>query len=209
MGKNESASQDVDSDRLRTSPDATDVPEPADSDLAAELATTKDRLLRCLAENENIRRQSRRDRDEAVRYAAAGFAGDLLATADSLERAIASVSEEKRTDEPVAGLLAGVEATRRALLEAFARHGLQRLDPTGQSFDPHWHEAGFEVVDQHQPPGTVVSVIRPGYLHYDRLLRPALVGVSKAAEAAAKDANPDEVPSSRPAAGERGHAPRR
>jgi molecular chaperone GrpE len=145
-----------------------------------ELTTTRDRLLRCLAEQENLRRQAQRDRDEAVRYAASQFAGDLLHTADNLERAIASVPEEKRGDPAVAGLLAGIEATRRALLDTFAKHGLRRLEPTGEKFDPNWHEAIFDVADGSHPPDVVASVLQPGYIHYDRLLRPALVGVSKA-----------------------------
>ena len=153
--------------------------EPTVANLTAELATAKDRLLRSLAEQENIRAQGRRERDEAVRYAAAGFAGDLLSSVDNLERAIASVPADKRPEPVVAGLLTGVEATRRALLETFARHGLKRLDPIGEPFDPHRHEASFEAADARYPPGTVTSVIQPGYMHHDRLLRPALVGVSK------------------------------
>jgi molecular chaperone GrpE len=159
-------------------------PEPAQNvaDLTAELATTKDRLLRCLADQENIRRQAQRDRDEAVKYAASRFAADLLETADNLERAIASVPQEKRSDSAVSGLLAGIEATRRALHGAFARHGLRRLDPIGEKFDPNLHEASFELADERHPPGAVASVLQPGYLHHERLLRPALVGVSKSPE---------------------------
>src|ERR1700704_4273419 len=99
--------------------------EPSVADIAAELAAAKDRVLRSLAEQENIRAQARRDRDEAVRYAAAGFAGDLLSSVDNLERAIASVPEDKHPEPVVAGLLAGVEATRRCLLDTFAKHGLK------------------------------------------------------------------------------------
>jgi molecular chaperone GrpE len=131
------------------------------ADLMAQLAVAKDRLLRALAEQENIRGLARRDRDEAVRYAASGFAGDLLSSIDNLERAIASVPQDRRS-EP-----------------AFAKHGLTRFDPIGESFDPHRHEASFEAADARYPPGTVTHVIQPGYMHCDRLLRPALVGISK------------------------------
>jgi len=120
--------------------------EPQVTDLMAELAATKDRLLRLLAEQENIRAQGRRERDDAVRYAASGFAGDLLSSIDNLERAIASVPQDQRSEPVVAGLLTGVEATRRGLLDAFAKHGLERLDPIGEPFDPHRHEASFEAV---------------------------------------------------------------
>jgi molecular chaperone GrpE len=170
-------------------PDPT--PEPSAAELMAELTTTRDRLLRCLAEQENIRRQAQRDRDAAVRYAASQFAGDLLETADNLERAIASVPEDKRGDDIVNALLAGIEATRRALLDAFAKHGLRRLEPIGEKFDPNWHEAIFEVAGDRHPPGAVASVLQPGYLHHDRLLRPALVGVSKPPEAATTSGGPD------------------
>jgi molecular chaperone GrpE len=159
-------------------------PEPAEADrtteLAAELAATQDRLLRALAEQENMREQARRERDDAVAYAAAGFAADLLSSVDNLERAVESIPEDKRADPVIAGLLAGVEATQRALLDAFAKHGLQRFDPVGDPFDPHRHEATYAIADAHYPPGTVVSVVQPGYMHHDRLLRPALVGVSQA-----------------------------
>jgi len=157
--------------------------DPPVADLVAELAATKDRLLRALAEQENIRAQARRDRDDAVRYAASGFAGELLSSIDNLERAIASVPEAQRAEPALAGLLTGVEATRRALLDAFGKHGLRRLDPVGQAFDPHRHEASFEAIDARYPPGTVTHVIQPGYMHHDRLLRPALVGVSKTPDA--------------------------
>jgi molecular chaperone GrpE len=143
---------------------------------------TKDRLLRSLAEQENIRNQARRDRDEAVGYAASGFASDLLPVVDNLERAIASVPNDKRSDPVVAGLLTGVEATRRALVDAFAKHGIKRLDPIGEPFDPHKHEASFEAADPLYAPGTVTNVIQSGYVHHERLLRPALVGVNKTSE---------------------------
>jgi molecular chaperone GrpE len=153
--------------------------EPSVAEITAELAVVKDRLLRALAEQENMRAQAKRERDTAIRYAATGFAADLLSSIDNLERAIASVPEDKRSAPGIANLLTGVEATRRALLDAFARHGLRRLDPIGEKFDPHRHEAGFAAADACHPPETVISVVQPGYMHHDRLLRPALVGVSK------------------------------
>lgn len=149
-----------------------------------ELTVVKDRLMRALADQENVRRQARRDRDDAVRYAIANFASDLLATADNLEHAITSIPPESRSDPSVASLFAGVEATRRVLLDAFARHGLARFAPIGEPFDPNLHEASFEVADGNYPPGSVVSVVRPGYRLHDRLLRPALVGVGRRPPAA-------------------------
>lgn len=173
-----------------TAPNST--PEQDVAKVTAELAATRDRLLRCLADQENMRRQAQRDRDEAVRYAASQLARDLLETADNLERAIESVPQEQRADGVISGLLIGVEATRRALLEAFARHGLRRLEPIGERFDPHRHEASFEVADDRYPPGVVARVLQPGYLHHDRLLRPALVGVSTMPEVTPGPDEPDE-----------------
>jgi molecular chaperone GrpE len=182
MAETNDSSNPVGSDEDRTAAPASS-PAQDVAELTAELAATRDRLLRCLAEQENVRRQAQRDREEAVRYAASRFAADLLETADNLERAIASVPQDKRTDEAVSGLLGGIEATRRALFDAFTKHGLRRLDPIGENFDPKWHEASFELADDSHPPGAVARVLQPGYLHHERLLRPALVGVNKSPEA--------------------------
>jgi molecular chaperone GrpE len=145
----------------------------------AQLADCKDRLLRALAEHENARRRALREREEAVRFAASGLARDLLATADNLRRAIESVPEERIADETVRRLLAGIVATERALLDALAKHGIHRIASLGERFDPDRHEAVFEVTAPEQPAGTVAEVLQEGYLHHDRLLRPAMVGVAK------------------------------
>jgi molecular chaperone GrpE len=188
MGENE-ATRHAGSEQDRPAAAGAAEREPSADGLTAELAATRDRLLRSLAEQENVRNRARRDRDEAVRYAAAGFAQDLLSTIDNLERAIASVPLGNRSDPVVDTLLSGVEATRRALLDAFAKHGMKRIEPLGEPFDPHRHQASFEVADPQYPPGAVASVIQPGYIHHDRLLRPALVGVAKPSEAPAKAAS--------------------
>jgi molecular chaperone GrpE len=181
MGETNNAAERAASDQAQPAPPGS-VPEQNVTEITAELAAAKDRLLRCLADQENIRRQAQRGREEAVQYAASQFARDLLPTADNLERAIASVPPEKRADGAYSRLLEGIEATHRALLDAFAKHGLRRLDPIGEAFDPHWHEASLELVDDRHRPGAVASVLQPGYVHHERLLRPALVGVSKSAD---------------------------
>lgn len=147
--------------------------------IEAELADTKDRLLRALAETENVRRRTQREREDALRYAAANFAKDLLSVADNLRRALESAPEAG--DERTHNLLTGVAATERELLAAFERHGIKRLDPRpGDRFDHNLHEAMFEVENTGQPAGAVVQVLQPGYILHDRLLRPAMVGVAKA-----------------------------
>jgi molecular chaperone GrpE len=154
------------------------------AEIQAELTDVKDRLLRALAEQENIRRRAQRELRDAIKFCAADVAKDLLATADNLSRAIASMPRDKAGDEAVRQWLEGIEATERGLRETFERHGIRRLDPIGEAFDPNRHQAMFEVPDDQHPDGTVVTVVQPGYLHHDRLLRPALVGVAKANEAA-------------------------
>jgi molecular chaperone GrpE len=146
----------------------------------AELGDTKDRLLRALAETENVRRRFQREREDSQKYAISGFAKDLLSAADNLRRAIESMPEAEITDPRAKSLLDGVAATERELLAAFERHGLQRIDPMGERFDHNFHQAIFEAERPGAPPGTVVEVLQPGYVLHDRLLRPAMVGVAKA-----------------------------
>ena len=158
--------------------------------LEAELAEHKDRLLRALAEAENTRRRTQRERDDAAKYAISGFARDLLSAADNLRRALDSLPEAEAKDDRTRSLLAGVAATERELLAAFERHGLKRIDPKGERFDHNFHQAVFEIENTGQPTGTVVEVLQPGYVVHDRLLRPAMVGVAKGGTPAVE---PDEA----------------
>lgn len=145
----------------------------------SELADTKERLLRALAETENVRRRLQRERDDAQKYAVAGFAKDLLSAADNLRRALDAVPEAEIADPRTRSLLDGVAATERELLGAFERHGLRRIDPAGEPFDHNLHQAIFEAERPGVPAGIVVEVLQPGYVLNDRLLRPAMVGVAK------------------------------
>ena len=147
--------------------------------LEAELAEHKDRLLRALAEAENTRRRTQRERDDAAKYAISGFAKDLLSAADNLRRALDSLPEAEIDDARTRSLLAGVAATERELLSVFERHGIRRIDPRGEPFDHNLHQAIFEAERADRPPGTIVEVLQPGYVLHDRLLRPAMVGVAK------------------------------
>ncbi|MET4699111.1 molecular chaperone GrpE [Constrictibacter sp. MBR-5] len=151
------------------------------AELEAEIAGLKDQHLRALAEIENVRRRGQRDRDEAAKYGAAGFARDMLAVADNLRRGIDSVpAEARRDDQHVANLIAGVELVEKDLLSAFEKHGVQRVDPKpGERFDANVHQAMFEVENSGQPAGTVAQVLQPGYVLNGRLLRAAMVGVAK------------------------------
>ncbi|HUK08060.1 MAG TPA: nucleotide exchange factor GrpE [Stellaceae bacterium] len=157
----------------------------------AEAADLKDKLLRALAETENVRRRADRETQSAGKYAIERFAKDLLDVADNLRRALASVPEHQVDDELTRTLLAGVAATERVLLAAFERHGVRRLDPKGERFDHNFHQAVFEAENTGKPAGTVIEVLAPGYLLHDRLLRPAMVGVAKG------EAKPPEPPTER------------
>jgi molecular chaperone GrpE len=145
----------------------------------AELADTKDRLLRALAETENVRRRSEREREDTQKYAISGFAKDLLTAVDNLRRALDAVPEGEIKDPRTRSLLDGVAATERELLAAFERHGLKRVDPIGERFDHNFHQAIFEAERPGVPAGTVIEVLQPGYVLHERLLRPAMVGVAK------------------------------
>ena len=148
--------------------------------LAAEAAEYKDRLLREMAEMENLRRRTQREKDEAARYAITRFARDVIGVSDDLARAIAAVPEDARSDSegPIANLLSGIELTERQMQQVLERHGVTRFDPSGQKFDPAVHEAMFQIPDPGQPDGTVAQVMEVGYMIGERVLRPARVGVT-------------------------------
>ncbi|MDX2101076.1 MAG: nucleotide exchange factor GrpE [Alphaproteobacteria bacterium] len=169
-----------------TAPDAT-APEAAAveriAQLEAEVASMKDQALRALAEAENLRRRTEREKEDAQKYAIARFAKDLLSVADNLRRAIDAAPAEG-TDEATRNLVDGVAATERELTAVFERFGVRKVDPAaGDRFDPNLHEALFEMPSDAHPGGSVLQVVRAGYTIHDRLLRAAQVGVAKAGEA--------------------------
>ncbi|HEU5273071.1 MAG TPA: nucleotide exchange factor GrpE [Xanthobacteraceae bacterium] len=181
------------------SPDPQDVAAetgaPAESAAVKEAAELKDRLLRTLADMENLRRRTEREVADSRQYAIATFARDLLGVADNMERALGTLSADFRdqADPVIKSHIEGVEITERELIKVMEKHGIRKFDPQGQKFDPNLHQAMMQVPDPSVPDGTVVQVMQPGYMIADRVLRPALVGVSKGgpkagpAEAAAND----------------------
>lgn len=148
----------------------------------AENAELKDKVLRGLADLENLRRRAEREKAEATLYAATNFARDLLPVADNFSRALEAISPEQRegAEPSIRSLLSGIEVTERELLQVFERYGIRRLQPEGEKFDPNLHQAMFEVPTNEHPPGFVVQVVQTGYAIGERCLRPALVGVAKA-----------------------------
>ncbi len=159
----------------------------------AEISRLKDAYLRSLAEVENTRRRAARDREDAGKYAVSEFARDLLSVADNLRRALDAVDPEaRRTDEALDRLVAGVELTEKTLLDALARRGITPIDAEGRPFDPHVHEAMFEIPDESVANGTVVQVLERGFMIHERPLRPARVAVSRGGpRPAAADAKPE------------------
>ena len=150
--------------------------------LKAEAADMRDRMLRALADAENTRRRAEREKQDASQYAIARFARDMLQIADNFARALAACPAEKRdaADPQVKAVLDGVEATERQLLQALEQHGVKPIDTGDGKFDPNLHQAMFELETTEGPPGYVAQVIQAGYMIGDRVLRPAMVAVSKA-----------------------------
>jgi molecular chaperone GrpE len=155
-------------------------PEPSTA-LEREHAEMRDRLLRALAEMENLRKRTDRELADSRLYSVTSFARDLLVVADNMRRALEAVTPELRdsAQSGVKALIDGVELTERELLKALEKNGVRQFTPLGERFDPNVHQAMFEVPDATVPAGSVVQVMQPGYMIGDRVLRPALVGVSK------------------------------
>jgi molecular chaperone GrpE len=166
--------------------------------LARENADNKDRLLRTLAEMENLRKRTEREVSDMRQYGIASFARDVLAVADNMERALEALDAELReTANPATKtLLDGVELTERELLKVLEKHGVTKFEPKkGDKFDPNLHQAMYELPDPSQPAGTVAQVVQPGYMIGERMLRPALVGVAKGGpKPAPANDNPDSPP---------------
>ncbi len=148
--------------------------------LTAQLATTKDQMLRVAAEAENTKRRALKEREDAQKYAITSFARSLLSVADNLRRALDSVPTELAEEDPrVKSLLDGIEGTERELLKAFELNNIKKLDPTDELFNPNFHEVMFEAPGTGKPAGTIIEILEMGYLLHDRLIRPARVGVAK------------------------------
>nr|WP_246736253.1 nucleotide exchange factor GrpE [Enterovirga sp. DB1703] len=148
------------------------------AELEAERTDLKERLLRTLAEMENLRRRTEREVQDARTYAVTNFARDMLTVADNIRRALENVPEGA-AEGATKALIEGIELTERDLLKTLERHGVRRVEPQGQKFDPNMHQAMFEVPNEEVPAGTVTQVIQTGYAIGERVLRPALVGVAK------------------------------
>lgn len=164
--------------------------------LMAENAELKDRALRVMAEMENLRRRTEKEVKDARQYAVSSFARDMLTVSDNLRRALEALPEEdrKNADAGIAALIEGVEMIERDLLNQLEKNGVSKLEPEGQKFDPNFHQAMFEVPNTEVPNNTVVQVVQAGYVIGERVLRPAMVGVSKGGPKEAAKAEADAAP---------------
>lgn len=179
----EEAHNAIDAERDAATPKSDD-----SSALKTQLAETKDQLLRALADAENTRRRAAKDREDAGKYAMAAFARDLLEVADNFRRALEAVPDDAAQGNPqIQNLIDGISATERAMLQSFERHGIRKIEPEGEAFNPNFHEVMFETPVPNVAAGTIIQVIEPGYVLKDRLLRPARVGVAKATDAPPKE----------------------
>ncbi|MFC4237616.1 nucleotide exchange factor GrpE [Thalassospira xianhensis] len=160
--------------------------------LEAEVAELKDRLLRAAAEVENTRRRAKKDVEDASNYAVTKFARDLLDVGDNLRRALEAAGNDANADPAMKTLIDGVEMTEKSLLKAFEQNGIEKLEPLGEKLDPNQHQAVFEMPNPAYPDGHVAQVMQAGYVLKGRLLRPAMVGVTKnpAGQEAAKSDEP-------------------
>lgn len=150
------------------------------TELEKALEEANNKALYAAAEVQNVRRRLEAEKVQAGAYATTGFARDMLAIKDHLDRALAAVSDELRADQTATNFLAGIEATSRELESVFSRHGITRIDAKGTALDPHKHQAMVEIPSADAEPGTIIEEMQSGYMIKDRLLRPALVGVAKA-----------------------------
>jgi molecular chaperone GrpE len=167
-----------------------DDPEEGSVEALAGEAAARDKMLRTLAEMENLRKRTAREVSDARTYGISGFARDVLDIADNLQRALDAVPAEARAaaDPGLKALIEGVELTERSLHNALEKNGVRKFDPAGEKFDPNVHQAMYEVPDPSVPAGTIAQVIQSGYMIGERVLRPALVAVAKGgAKAAASE----------------------
>ena len=152
------------------------------AELQNQLAEANNKALYAAAEVQNVRRRLEQEKQQASAYAAANFARDMLAIKDHLDRALAAVNDELRSDKVASQFLAGIESTARELEAVFTRNGVARVKSVGEKLDPNKHQAMMEIPTGDAEPGVIVEEMQPGYMLKDRLLRPAMVAVAKAAD---------------------------
>ena len=154
--------------------------EEINENLEKQVLDLKDQLMRTLAEGENLRKRTLKEIEHAKKYSHINFVRDLVSSVDNLQRALDSVPDDKSAlPEPVKNLIIGLDIVEKEIITNFEKHNLIQIDPLGEKFDYNFHQAMFEVPTNETEPGIIVEVSQKGYLLHDRLVRPAMVGISK------------------------------
>ena len=157
--------------------------EEINENLEKQVSELKDQLMRTLADGENLRKRTHKEIEHAKKYSHITFVRDLVSSVDNLQRALASVPDDKSSlPEPIKNLIVGLDIVEKEIITNFEKHNLKQIDPLGEKFDYNFHQAMFEVPTNDTEPGIVVEVSQKGYLLHDRLVRPAMVGISKKVE---------------------------
>ena len=151
--------------------------------LQKQVTDLKDQLMRSLADGENLRKRTLKEVEHAKKYSHITFVRDLVSSVDNLQRALESVPDDNsQLSEPIKNLIIGLDIVEKEIITTFEKHNLKQIQPLGEKFDYNFHQAMFEVPTNDTEPGVVVEVSQKGYLLHDRLVRPAMVGISKKIE---------------------------
>lgn len=159
-------------------------------DLEEKVLVLKDQLMRSLADGENLRKRTLKDIENSKKYSHISFVKDLVTSVDNFQRALKAVPEDKSSlPEPIKNLIVGLEIVEKEILATLEKHNVKLIDPMGEKFDYNFHQAMFEVPTNEEEPGKVVEVSQKGYVLHDRLVRPAMVGISKKIDENPSDQN--------------------
>ena len=170
----------IEDDKLESSNSEEDNDNEIISDLEQKVLDLKDQLMRTLADGENLRKRTLKDVEHSKKYSHISFVKDLVSSVDNLQRALEAVPEDKSSlPEPIKNLIIGLEIVEKEIISTLEKHNVKQIDPLGEKFDYNFHQAMFEVPTNDDEPGTVVQVSQKGYILHDRLVRPAMVGISK------------------------------
>ena len=157
--------------------------EDENNDLEVKIKELKDQLMRTLADGENLRKRTLKEVEQAKKYSHISFVRDLVSSVDNLKRALDSIPEDKSNlSEPIKNLILGLEIVEKEIVTTLEKNNIKQISPLGEKFDYNFHQAMFEIPTNDCNPGLIVEVSQNGYLLYDRLVRPAMVGISKKIE---------------------------
>ena len=170
--KEQASEQDQETEKVETSEDIIDK-------LNEEISSLKDQRLRAIAELENFRKRAEKDQSDALKYGISNFAKEIINISDNIERAQSSIPEEAKNNETIKPVIEGIDLIAQSVVTTFEKIGIKKIESLNEKFDHNLHQAMMEIENNDLEPGTIVQELIPGYTLHDRLLRPAMVGVSK------------------------------